>query len=67
MKTVWIVVVVFVTACNNKLETGYEPRTIGSNEVERRGYYAAPFSREAREAREKTDSDTDGRRPSPGY
>jgi poly(3-hydroxybutyrate) depolymerase len=53
--------------CSNKLETGYEPRTIGSNETERRGYYAAPFSKEAREARQKADYDTDVRRPTPGY
>jgi hypothetical protein len=57
----------FVPACSNKLETGYEPRTIGSNEVERRGYYAAPFSKEAREARQKADYDPDVRRPRPGY
>ena len=55
-----------VAGCSNKLETGYEPRTIGSNEVERRGYYAAPFSKEAREARQKADADTDVRRPRPG-
>ncbi len=66
----WVYIILsgaVVAGCNNKLETGYEPRTIGSNEVERRGYYAAPFSREAREAREKSDFDDAGRRPSPGY
>jgi hypothetical protein len=56
-----------LAGCSNKLETGYEPRTIGSNEVERRGYYAAPFSKEAREARQKADVDTDVSRPRPGY
>ena len=56
-----------LAGCSNKLETGYEPRTIGSNEVERRGYYAAPFSKEAREARQKADADPDVRRPQPGY
>lgn len=55
------------TGCTNKLETGYRPRTIGANEAERRGYYAAPFSKEAREARQRTDYDTDVRRPGPGY
>ena len=55
------------SGCSNKLETGYEPRTIGSNETERRGYYAAPFSKEAREARQKADHDSDARRPTPGY
>lgn len=57
----------FAAGCSNKLETGYEPRTIGSNETERRGYYAAPFSKEAREARQKADYDGDVRRPAPGY
>ncbi len=56
-----------LTGCSNKLETGYAPRTIGSDDTERRGYYAAPFSKEAREARQKSDFDTDARRPSPGY
>ena len=62
-----VVVLLLVGGCSNKLETGYEPRTIGSNEVERRGYYAAPFSKEAREARQKADADPDVRRPQPGY
>lgn len=55
--------------CSNKLETGYQPRTIGSNETERRGYYAAPFTKEAREAREKmaNDFDSNAGRARPGY
>ncbi|HEV2295886.1 MAG TPA: hypothetical protein VGR35_18715 [Tepidisphaeraceae bacterium] len=65
--TLLVVAAVLVTGCANKLETGYEPRTIGSNEAERRGYYAAPFSKEAREARQRSDYDTDTRRPRPGY
>lgn len=57
-----------VAGCSSKLETGYEPRTIGSNESERRGYYAAPFSKEAREARDRAALDSsDARRPRPGY
>lgn len=60
--------VMFLTGCSSKLETGYEPRTIGSNESERRGYYAAPFSKEAREARDRAQLDSsDSRRPRPGY
>jgi hypothetical protein len=59
---------IFALGCSNKLETGYQPRTIGSNEAERRGYYAAPFSPEAREAREKAAVEgVDTRRPRPGY
>ncbi len=56
-----------LAGCSNKLETGYAPRTIGSNETERRGYYAAPFSKEAREARQEAGDNTDARRPTPGY
>lgn len=62
----WLVCVFCVVlqfGCTNKLETGYTPRTIGSDETERRGYYAAPFSKEAREARQKADQDFDARRP----
>ena len=60
--------VMLLAGCSSKLETGYEPRTIGSNESERRGYYAAPFSKEAREARDRATLDsTDARRPRPGY
>lgn len=49
--------------CSAKLETGYEPRKIGSNETERRGFYAQPFSPEAREAEQGQQFDTDARRP----
>jgi hypothetical protein len=60
--------VMLLTGCSSKLETGYEPRTIGSNESERRGYYAPPFSKEAREARDRAQLDAaDARRPRPGY
>jgi len=56
-----------LAGCSAKLETGYEPRKIGSNEAERRGFYAAPYSREAREAEEGQQFDSDIRRPRPGY
>ena len=65
--TAVLTVAIAIAGCSNKLETGYEPRAIGSNETERRGYYAAPFSKEAREARQKAEYDTDARRPTPGY
>ncbi len=67
MKSLAWFTLTLVVGCSNKLETGYTPRTIGSNETERRGYYAAPFSKEAREARQKSDDDIDARRPTPGY
>ena len=64
-----LLVMVGICGCSNKLETGYQPRTIGSNETERRGYYAAPFTKEAREAREKmaNDFDSNAGRARPGY
>ncbi len=67
MKSLGCIMLTIVVGCSNKLETGYEPRTIGSNETERRGYYAAPFSKEAREARQEAGDNTDARRPTPGY
>lgn len=33
--------------CSSKLETGYQPRALGSSAAERRGYYASPFTPEA--------------------
>lgn len=34
----------------SRLETGYVPRPLGSTEDQRKGYYAGPFSPEARAA-----------------
>jgi hypothetical protein len=57
--------------CSEKLETGYEPRRLGSSSEVRRGFYAAPFTPEARKAREYEQSFGDGTtpvgRPKPGY
>jgi hypothetical protein len=36
--------------CSSKLETGYKPRMLGSSEEVRRGYYAEPFTPEAKKA-----------------
>ncbi len=57
-----------LAGCSNKLETGYQPRSIGSNEVERRGFYAPAFSPEARAAQQQQarDADIEPRRPTPG-
>ena len=38
--------------CSSKLETGYEPRKLGASDEARRGYYADPFSPEAKAARD---------------
>ena len=56
--------------CSEKLETGYDPRRLGSSTEVRRGFYAAPFSPEARKAKEYQ-QDFGGAegmgRPKPGY
>ena len=58
--------------CSSKLETGYKPRLLGSSEEVRRGYYAEPFTPEAKKAEkyEQTfgtpGSNGNGTRPKPG-
>ena len=54
--------------CSSKLETGYEPRKLGSSSNEtRRGFYAQPFTPEARAARQyEEDFGTPGGREKPG-
>lgn len=51
-----IIAMLLLTGCSAKLETGYEPRKIGSTSVERRGFYAAPFSPESQNSGENQDS-----------
>ena len=54
--------------CSEKLETGYDPRKLGSSSEVRRGFYAEPFSPEARKAKEyQEDFGTPGGRAKPGY
>jgi hypothetical protein len=58
--------------CSSKLETGYKPRLLGSSAEVRRGYYAKPFTPEAKKAKDyEQDFGTpggsrDGTRPRPG-
>ena len=56
-----------IAGCSAKLETGYEPRRLNSSDAERRGYYAAPFTPEAREAQMEREQESEFRRPRPGY
>lgn len=51
---------------DNKLETGYTYTPLGDSPIKRRGYYADPFSPEARAAQQQRQSDFEGRRPVPG-
>ena len=48
----WTILALFLacTACSNKLETGYEPKTLDMPLAQRRALYADPFSTEAQEA-----------------
>lgn len=59
--------------CSSTLETGYKPRLLGSSPEVRRGYYAQPFTREAKKAQKYEQdfgtpggsSGSDGTRPHP--
>lgn len=53
--------------CGSKLETGYEPRKLSDSNAERRGYYADPFTPEARAAAEERKTNFDARRPGARY
>ncbi len=53
--------------CSATLETGYEPRKLGSSSEARRGFYAQPFSPEAQSAKQyEQDYGTPGGRSKPG-
>ena len=63
-----VAMVWFLFGCKSELETGYKPRPIGSaSSVERRSYYASPFTPEARAAQQEREQELDARRPRPGY
>jgi hypothetical protein len=49
--------------CSNTTETGYKPRILGDSETLQRGYYASPFSPEARQAENERKIDFQERRP----
>ena len=38
--------------CASKLETGYKPRLLGSSTETRRGFYAEPFTEDAKKAKQ---------------
>jgi hypothetical protein len=62
-------VVVFgaLAGCSNELETGYKPRSLNSSDAARRGYYASPFTPEAKAAQLEREQELEARRPKPGY
>ena len=46
-----VIATILLAGCGPaRLETGYVPRPLGSTEDQRKGYYAGPFSPEARAA-----------------
>ena len=64
LRAMAITVAVFaLSGCKSDLVTGYEPRRLGDSPTERRGYYASPFSPEARAADEEREETFRARRP----
>jgi hypothetical protein len=65
MGKLWLVIVCLPAGfgCSNKTETGYAPRTLGDSETVQRGYYASPFSPEARQAESERQIEFQNRRP----
>ena len=55
-----------LAGCGNKLETGYQPRALGASAVERRAYFAGPFTPAAREAQLNEARETQFQRRRPG-
>jgi len=56
-----------LAGCQAGLETGYQPRPLNSSQTVRRGYYASPFSPEAKAAQSEREQELEARRPRPGY
>lgn len=60
-------IVLSLVGCKQGLETGYQPRSLNSSSTVRRGYYASPFTPEAKAAQLEREQELDARRPKPGY
>lgn len=56
----------FAVGCSSTLETGYQPRKLGASDEARRGYYAQPFTPEAKAAKQ-FDQDFGDTKPKNGY
>ena len=68
MGKIWLVCAALVAGvagvgCSNKTETGYKPRPLGDSDTVQRGYYASPFSPEARQAEGERQIEFQNRRP----
>ncbi|HEX8323979.1 MAG TPA: hypothetical protein VF595_08695 [Tepidisphaeraceae bacterium] len=67
LPTLLLVLAAALGGCgSDKLETGYAYTPLGDSSAKRRGYYADPFSPEARAAQAEQQADTATRRPIPG-
>ena len=67
MKCAICLVIFCLAGCSSTLETGYVPRKLGASDEMRRGYYAQPFTPEAKAAKDYEQEFGDSRRPKPGY
>jgi hypothetical protein len=65
--TVAVVICGALGGCSSKLETGYEPRKLGASDETRRGYYAQPFTPEAKAAKQYEHDFAEPRRSRTGY
>ena len=67
--TIAILVLTCLAGCSSTLETGYVPRKIGSSDETRRGFYAQPFTPEAKAAKDYQQEfgDNPTGRAKPGY
>ncbi|CAN5613847.1 hypothetical protein BH09PLA1_BH09PLA1_13290 [soil metagenome] len=61
------IVLLILAGCQPGLETGYQPRSLNSSTTVRRGYYASPFTPEAKAAQLEREQELEARRPRPGY
>ena len=60
----WGIITLAAAGCSSTLETGYAPRKLGASDDVRRGYYAQPFTPEAKAARKfQADFDDSHTRP----
>ena len=67
MRWLLLVLAVGLAGCSgHTLETGYTYTPLGDSSAKRRGYYADPFSPEARAAQQERATDFEGRRQIPG-
>jgi len=55
-----------LAGCSSTLETGYQPRKLGASDEARRGYYAQPFTPEAKAAKQ-FEQDFGDAKPKQGY